>query len=104
MIVPDGPYKRVDGKVTGRDSSLPGDEQDQEQDRAYGDGLKEALERKSRKDGCGQILLVYCRTYGDVMDAVRFRMLVARARNSCPPNNFSQAWFVDRAEGFFVEV
>jgi RNA polymerase sigma factor (sigma-70 family) len=65
-IVPGfGPYKRVDGTVTGRDSMLPGEELD----RAYGDGLKEALDRKSKKEGRGQILFVHCRDYGNAMEA-----------------------------------
>jgi hypothetical protein len=100
-IVPGfGPFKHVEGKVTGRDSTLSGEELD----RTYGDGLKDALERKSKKDGCAQVLLVSCRAYGEAMNAVRFRNLIKLARVSSQSNNFIQTWFVDSAEGFFVEV
>jgi hypothetical protein len=94
-----GPYKRVNGKMSGRDSALP----DELLDRAYGDGLKEALERKSTKEGRGQTLIVYCRAYGEVMDAMRFRRLVDKARAFCQPSNFARTWFVDGTEDFFVE-
>ena len=95
-----GPFKRVDGKVTGRDSTLDG----AELDRAYGDGLKEALARKSKAGGCAQVLIVYCRAYDEAMSAGRFRSLTELARASCHSIKFAQIWFVGRAEDFFAEV
>jgi hypothetical protein len=94
-----GPYKRTGGIVTGADRM----KSSEEVDRVYGDGLKQALERKSKKDGSDQILVIYCQFYTGGIDAARFRKLAERAIASCNMTNFAHVWLVDYGEGFFVE-
>lgn len=94
-----GPFENRNGQVVGRETMISGSELDS----VYGGGMLNALKRKSDKESCDVILVVYCREYHTTMNADRFDRLARHAWDSSPLANFSQIWFVAGDEGFLAQ-
>ena len=89
----------MNGELKGRAGALS----NEERDRAFGDGLTEALQRKIGKVELSTVFVIFCRQYGEAMDSSSFNEIIRSAIGSSTLNSFGRVWFVDYQEGFFAE-